>query len=171
MPYFLYGFYRVFVQLSYFPWAFRMRRIFKEYPWSIFTDIPRGLGKHPQASDDGMWFEFRNPDNLDEKVPLVFIKHQRSHWWMKRIGGPRTKAALKAEVEPVWFSGDPRFVGVVAAPSKDGCLPARLHVLYQHAAFGRSSVTPAWTVKVEDVERARCAGAQLSASIPQAQKL
>ncbi|MEW2161833.1 hypothetical protein AB0912_02370 [Streptomyces sp. NPDC007084] len=171
MPYFLYGLYRVFVQLACFPWAFRMRRILREYPWSILKDVPRGLKRHPEAGDDGMWFEFRNPRNPGEKVPLVFIRHHRSHWWLRRIGGPRTEPQLKAEIEPLWFSGDPRFMGVVAAPSRDGNAPVRLHVLYQRTAFGRTSAGPAWAADPEDVERARRAGAQASVPTPQAQKI
>lgn len=159
LPFILYSFYRFFIQLTYFPWAFRMRRVLREYPWQLLKTVPSGLGKYPDARDDGMWFELRNPVDSAEKIPLVFIKHHRSHWWLKRLDGPRTKPHRRAQIEPLWFAGDPRFLAVVAAPGRGGTEPKRLHMLYQRSVFDSRSVPETWGASAADVERARRAGA------------
>ncbi|CAM5362181.1 hypothetical protein [Streptomyces purpurascens] len=169
MPYFLYGFYRFFNQLTYFPAALRMRRVLREYPWQLLEEMPSGLGKHPEARDDGMWFEFRNPAAPEEKIPLVFIKHQRSYWWLKRLDGPRTKPHRKAQIEPLWFAGDPRFLGVVAAAGRGGRAPKRLHLLYQRAVFDRRYAAETWGASPADVQRAGRSGALYVDDLAQSQ--
>jgi hypothetical protein len=159
VPYFIYGFYRFFQQIGYFPAALRMRRILREYPWQLLEGVPSGLGKHPGARDDGIWFEFRNPARSEEVIPLVFIKHQRSYWWMKRMDGPRTKLERRAQIEPLWFAGDPRFLAVVAAPGKGGKVPKRLHLLYQRPVFDSRCEPEGWGTTSVDITRARRAGA------------
>ncbi|MEV2235570.1 hypothetical protein AB0H69_44440 [Streptomyces phaeochromogenes] len=167
MPYFIYGFYRFFNQLTYFPWALRMRSILREYPWQILEGVPSGLGKYPGARDDGIWFEFRDPADPDEEIPLVFIKHQRSYWWLKRMDGPRTKPGRRAQIEPLWFAGDPRFLGVIAAPGRGGKAPKRLHVLYQRPVFDSRCAPQTWGADVADIERAQRAGARYLNNAPQ----
>ncbi|MFF0226114.1 hypothetical protein [Streptomyces sp. NPDC004629] len=160
MPFFLYGFYRFCNQLTYFRWADRMRRVLREYPWQSLEGVPSGLGKHPAAQDDGMWFEFRNPDDFEEKIPLVFLRHQRSYWWLRRMDGPRAKPSRRAQIEPLWFAGDPRFLAVVAAPTKDGKAPKRLYLLYQRSVFDSGRTPQAWEAGTVDSERACRAGAR-----------
>ncbi|MFE4966971.1 hypothetical protein [Streptomyces sp. NPDC056660] len=160
MPYFLYGFYRFFVQLTYFPAALRMRRVLREYPWQILQAVPSGIGKYPGARDDGIWFEFRSPSEPEDKIPLVFLKHQRSYWWLRRMDGPRTKPERKAQIEPLWFAGDPRFLAVVAAPGRGAKSPKRLHLLYQRPVFDRSCAPESWGAEQAAVERAGRAGAR-----------
>lgn len=167
MPYFLYAPHRVYLQLkSYFPAAVRMQRILRQYPLQVLADVPRGLGKHPEAQDDGMWFELRNPENPEEKIPLVFLAHGRQHWWIRRIGGPRTDPQLKAEIEPLWFAGDPRFLAVIAAPGRKDRAPKRMHLLYQRSAFSRRADNAGWSASPEALERARRAGARVSDPVP-----
>ncbi|WP_405772784.1 hypothetical protein [Streptomyces sp. NBC_01538] len=167
LPFILYSLYRFVVQFTYFSWAFRMRRVLQTYPWQLLKSVPSGLGKYPDARDDGMWFEFRNPDNHEEKIPLVFIKHQRSYWWLKRLDGPRTKPHRRTQIEPLWFAGDPRFLAVVAASDRGGEAPKRLHMLYQRAAFDRRCTPEAWGATSVDIEQARRAGAQQLGSTSQ----
>jgi hypothetical protein len=167
LPFILYSLYRSLIQLTYFPWALRMRRILREYPWQVLEGVPSGLGKYPGARDDGIWFEFRNPANPDEKIPLVFIKHQRQHWWLKRMDGPRTKPEQRAQIEPLWFAGDPRFLGVIAAPGRGGKAPKRLHVLYQRPVFDSRLVPESWGADTADIESARRAGARYLDNAPQ----
>ncbi|TLS42921.1 hypothetical protein FE633_28410 [Streptomyces montanus] len=167
VPFILYSLYRFFVQFTYFPWALRMRRILREYPWQVLDAVPSGLGKYPGARDDGIWFEFRNPADPGEKIPLVFIKHQRSYWWLKRMDGPRTKPERRAQIEPLWFAGDPRFLGVIAAPGRGGKAPKRLHVLYQRPVFDSRCASESWGADTADIERARRAGARYLDNAPQ----
>ncbi|MGW7606227.1 hypothetical protein ACWGKW_02890 [Streptomyces sp. NPDC054766] len=159
-PFLLYSLYRAVTQVGYFSWAVRMRCILQQYPWQILKGVPRGLAKHPEATDEAAWFEFRDPDHLERKVPLVFIRHQRAHWWLKRIGNVKTKPALKAEIEPLWFAGDPRFLGVVAASSASADEPKRLHVLYQRPVFDSRRMLDVSGAESADVDRARRAGAR-----------
>ncbi|MER6271101.1 hypothetical protein [Streptomyces sp900105755] len=162
LPFILYSLYRFFIQLTYFPWALRMRRVLREYPWQLLEAVPSGLGKHPDAREDGMWFELPNPADREEMIPLVFIKHQRSYWWLKRLDGPRTKQHRRAQIEPLWFAGDPRFLAVVAAPGRNGEAPRRLHMLYQRPVFDRRVEPETWDAGSADIERARRAGAAIS---------
>ncbi|MGW1215330.1 hypothetical protein ACWD5F_37450 [Streptomyces sp. NPDC002499] len=167
VPYFLYGFYRFVNQFTYFPWAFRMRRILRAYAWQALEGVPSGIGKYPGAQDDGMWFEFRNPADPEARIPLVFIKHQRSYWWLRRMDGPRTKPGRRAEIEPLWFAGDPRFFAVIAAPARGGKTPKRLHLLYQRPVFDRRCTPENWDAASADIERAQRAGAVQVGHVPQ----
>ncbi|GAB2443520.1 hypothetical protein GCM10027162_43380 [Streptomyces incanus] len=84
-------------------------------------------------------------------------------------GGPRTKPALKAQLEPLWFAGDPRFLGVVAVSSRDGKAPRRLHFLYQPSAFDERAPRRSWEgADPADLERARRAGARFVDAVPPA---
>lgn len=159
LPFILYSLYRFFIQLTYFPWALRMRRVLREYPWQLLEAVPSGLGKHPDAREDGMWFELPNPASTGETIPLVFIKHHRSYWWLKRLNGPRTKPRRRAQIEPLWFAGDPRFLAVIAASGHGGEAPRRLHMLYQRPVFDRRVEPETWGADSADIERARRAGA------------
>ncbi|MBY8344802.1 hypothetical protein LXH13_25540 [Streptomyces spinosirectus] len=161
MPYFIYGLYRFCGQFTHFPQAFRMLRVLQEYPWQFLEGVPSGLGKHPKARDDGMWFEFWNPADAEEKIPLVFIRHQRSYWWLKRLDGPRTRPSRRAQIEPLWFAGDPRFLAVVAAPGRGGKAPKRLHFLYQRPAVDIQCAPDSWDATPTDLEHARRAGARV----------
>ncbi|MFL4906728.1 hypothetical protein ACJ6WF_26930 [Streptomyces sp. MMS24-I2-30] len=169
LPLILYAFYRFFVQLTYFTWAFRIRRVLREYPWQLLKSVPSGLGKYQGARDDGMWFDFQNPADTEGRIPLVFIKHQRSYWWLKRMAGPRTKPHRRAQIEPLWFAGDPRFLAVVAASDRGGQAPKRLHMLYQRPVFDRRATPDAWGASGSDIERAQRAGAQGLDGTPQPQ--
>lgn len=168
-PFMLYSMYRAFIQMGYFPWALRMRRILREYPWQVLQGVPRSLARHPEASDEGAWLEFVNPVNAEQRIPMVFIRHQRAHWWLKRIRHNRTKRELKAQIEPLWFAGDPRFLGVIAAADRVGTSPRRLHVLYQRSVFDSRRVAVTWDADAEDLQRARRAGALNLGSAVQSQ--
>ncbi|MEU6990069.1 hypothetical protein ABZ953_05320 [Streptomyces sp. NPDC046465] len=159
MPYFLYGFYRAAVQLGYFPAALRMRRILRTYPWQILRGAPNGLTKYPDVLGNQYgWFELPNPAHPEKRMPLVFGQHMRTEWWSRRMA-PRARPELKAEIAVVWFAGDPRFIGLIAAPTADGRAPRRLHVLQQqlgpvHGLHGFAE----WGATPEDIERGRRVG-------------
>lgn len=161
-PSLCYTLYRTVVQLSYFSTAFRMRCILREYPWQVSYKVPRGVDEHPDAEDDGIWIELPDPtDPSRHGVPLTFVKHHRSYWWLRHIGGPRTKPTRKAKLEPLWFAGDPRFLGVVAVSTKDGLAPRRLHFLYRPSAFAGKAAHQQWdNARPAELERARRAGAR-----------
>jgi hypothetical protein len=161
LPFMVTAFYRAFIQIFYFPWAMRMRRILQHYPWQVLPSVPRGLRQHPDARDNGPWFEFRDPANPEKKIPLVFLKTMRRYWWTKRIGGTRTKPEFKAQIEPLWFAGDPRFLAVIAAPSRDNSAPKRMYVLYQRPALDKRVVPLSWEAGPAEIERARRAGARV----------
>lgn len=154
-PTLCYALYRTVIQLSYFPAAFRMRRVLREYPWQLFFTLPRGVDEHPDAEDDGVWIEFPDPTAPAQRgVPLTFVKHHRSYWWLRHIGGPRTKPALKEQLEPLWFAGDPRSLGVVAVSTRNGLAPRRLHFLYRPSAFeGRMPALSASIQPHADIDR------------------
>ncbi|MEU5957278.1 hypothetical protein [Streptomyces sp. NPDC047525] len=162
LPFMMLAFYRSFTQLAYFPWAVRMRRILQQYPWQVLDGVERGLGEHPGSNEKGPWFAFSNPAKPEEKIPLVFLRTMRRYWWTKRIGGSRTKPELKAQIEPLWFAGDPRFLAVIAAPGREGKAPKRKYVLHQRAALDRRIAPFNWGASARDVERARRAGARVA---------
>ncbi|MFE9772705.1 hypothetical protein ACFYOV_13675 [Streptomyces sp. NPDC005931] len=170
MPYFLYGAYRVTVQLIYFPSALHMLRVLRAYPWQVLHGSPRGIDQHPDAEDRGIWIMFPDPSGGSQTgIPLTFVKHHRSYWWLRRIGGPRTKVELKRQLEPLWFAGDPRFLGVVAVPAGNGRTPRRLHFLYQPSALDPRAPRRHWDgLNPADLERARRAGARFVVAVPPA---
>ncbi|MFD3733589.1 hypothetical protein [Streptomyces sp. NPDC058632] len=153
-----YCFYRAVVQLRYFSPALQMRRILRTYPWRIIRGVPHGLADHAEVSHKHYgWFEFSNPAHPECRLPLVFSRHHRTEWWHRRMA-PRAKPMLKAEIEMIWFAGDPRFVGLIAASGRDGITPCRLHILEQRMASQDSERFREWGATAEDVERGRRAG-------------
>ncbi|MER6725109.1 MULTISPECIES: hypothetical protein [Streptomyces] len=158
MPYFLYGAYRVLTQCKYFASAFLMLRVLRAYPWQILRSVPRGLTRRPDVvSEQYGWFEFPNPAFREQPLPLVFPRHLRRSWWARRMA-PRAKPHLKAQIETLWFAGDPRFIGLVAAPARRGTAPRRLHVLEQRMHVRSGWRFADWGATPDDIERGRRAG-------------
>ncbi|MGA6220655.1 hypothetical protein ACPESV_10055 [Streptomyces umbrinus] len=163
-----YATYRAVLQLAYFRPSTNIQRVLRQYPWQFLTDVPRGRNKHPQVQEDEMWFEIPNPEKPEEQIPLLFLANMRTFWWMRRFGTSRTKPELKTQIEPLWFAGDPRFIAVVAATSRRGEAPKRLHLLYQRTATGRRGIAPTdWNAGPAALERARRAGAHVPDPSPQ----
>lgn len=164
----VYATFRAALQLAFFRPSLYIARVLQQYPWQFLTDVPRGRNKHPQVQEDEMWFEFPNPEKPEEQVPLLFLANMRTFWWMRRFGTTRTKPELKAQIEPLWFAGDPRFIAVVAATGRGGEAPKRLHLLYQRTATGRRGIPPTdWNASPAALERARRTGAHVPGSSPQ----
>ncbi|MFE0102802.1 hypothetical protein [Streptomyces sp. NPDC059009] len=162
LPILVYAGFRALVQVFYFPWSMNIQRVLAQYPWQLLSDVPHGRDKHPQADKDEMWFEFSNPEEPNERIPLLFLSQMRTYWWMRRFGTSRTKPELKAEIEPLWFAGDPRFYSVIAAPGRGGQAPKRLHFLYQRSArrsWKGDVIT--WDASPAALECARRAGARV----------
>ncbi|MEV5804363.1 hypothetical protein [Streptomyces parvulus] len=158
MPYFIYGPYRVVTQLKYFPAAFLMLRILRTYPWQVVRGAPHGLTKRPEVMGRQCgWFEFSNPAKRDQNLPLVFPRHLRMEWWARRMA-PRAEARLKAEIATVWFAGDPRFIGVIAAPGRNGTAPRRMHVVEQRIDARSGWRFADWGATHDDIERGRRVG-------------
>jgi hypothetical protein len=147
----LYAFYRTCLQPAYFVWAFRARRLLREYPWQVHKSPESGIGKIPDAGPADVWLKFPDPERTTEKVGMVMRSHLRAMFWARRLG-PGVKPAKAAQVEEVWFAGDPRFAGVIAVPG-----PRRLYVICQRLSY---TGIPAGThgAGPQAAERARRAG-------------
>ncbi|MGW6267970.1 hypothetical protein [Streptomyces sp. NPDC055060] len=159
IPYSIYGSWRLFVQVfGYFPIAVRKLRILRAYPWQVLQGVPHGLTDHPdvQGSQHG-WFELPNPADRQQLLPLVISNHLRVTWWHRRMA-PRAKPQLKARIETIWFAGDPRMIGLLAAPSPSGRTPGHFKILRQRLAGADQALTTQWGATAEDVERGRSAG-------------
>jgi hypothetical protein len=159
-----YCFYRAVVQLCYFRPALRMRRILRTYPWQVLQGVSHGLGNHSEVAGKHYgWFEFPNPAAPEQRLPLVFARHYRTEWWHRRMA-PHAKPALHMQIGTVWFAGDPRFIGLIAAPGKGGTAPRRLHVLEQRMALPEGRLFAEWGATAADVERGRRVGISTSHS-------
>lgn len=157
--------YRAVTQLRYFRPAFAMRRVLRNYPWQMLRDVQSGLTSHPDIPVKHYgWFAISNPMQPEHQLPLIFRQHLRTEWWHRRMA-PRAKRQLKAQINQIWFSGDPRFIGVIATATRDGARPRHLHVLEQCSA-GDGQTLVGWGVTAEDVERARRVGVHV-ASLPE----
>ncbi|MEU3334035.1 hypothetical protein [Streptomyces sp. NPDC006668] len=158
VPFLVYSFYRAFLQLFVISSVFRMRRVLRSYPWQLVQELSYGLTKRTDVVGRQFgWFEFPNPAQPEQKLPLVFSRHWGIGWWHRRMA-PRAASELKAQIDVVWFAGDPRFIGVIAAPSANGTMPRRLRFLHQQMpADGGLSVTD-WGATDNDIERGRRAG-------------
>ncbi|MET8483440.1 hypothetical protein ABZV76_05925 [Streptomyces tendae] len=133
LPYFVYGPYRVLTQLRYFPAALSMLRILRTHRWQLLREVPYGLTDRPEVpSRHYGWFEFPNPVRPGQWLPMVFTRHLRLEWWCRRMA-PRAKPHLKAQIEEIWFAGDARFAGVIAAPGRKGRGPRHMHVMHQRS--------------------------------------
>lgn len=157
-----YATFRSVLQLAYIRPSLYIRRVLQQYPWQLLTGVPRGRNKHPGVQEDEMWLELPNPERSEEQVPLLFLSGMRTFWWMRRFGTARTKPELKAQIEPLWFAGDPRFIAVIAAAGRNGRTPKRLHLLYQLTATGLRGIEPIdWDASPAALERARRSGAHV----------
>ncbi len=166
VPFLIYSLYRAVIQLRYFPAAFRMRRILQTYPWQILRNVPSGLSKHPEVPGRQYgWFELPNPAHPEQRLPLVFAQHLRTEWWSRRLA-PRAKPELKAQVEVMWFAGDPRFIGLIAAPAPSGKAPRHLHIVQQQLTVEDGRSFADWGATPEDIERGRRVGIYPAPSDP-----
>ncbi|GGS77003.1 hypothetical protein GCM10010270_56170 [Streptomyces violaceus] len=159
VPFLLYSFYRAFLQLFVLPVVFQTRRVLQEYPWRLHSGVPHGLADRPDVVGRQFgWFEFPNPARPEERLPMVFPRHWGVGWWHRRMA-PRAKPELKAQIGVVWLAGDPRFIGVIAAPASDESTPRRFRFLSQQTGSdgGRRSLAD-WGATAEDIERGRRAG-------------
>ncbi|MFD6921371.1 hypothetical protein ACFV99_14310 [Streptomyces sp. NPDC059944] len=158
----LYATFRSVLQLAYIRPSLYIRHVLQQYPWQLLTGVPKGRNKHPGVQEDEMWLELPNPERPEEQIPLLFLSGMRTFWWMRRFGTARTKPELKAQIEPLWFAGDPRFIAVIAAAGGNGRTPKRLHLLYQLTATGRRGIEPIdWDASPAALERARRSGAHV----------
>ncbi|MEU6226916.1 hypothetical protein [Streptomyces sp. NPDC047042] len=158
-PFLVYSFYRAFLQLFIIAAVFRMRRVLRVYPWQLAHQPPHGLANRTDVFGKQFgWFEFPNPARPEESLPMVFARHWGVGWWSRRMA-PRATPELKAQIGSVWLAGDPRFIGVLAAPTSDGAMPRRFRFLHQQTGSdgGRRTVAD-WGATAEDVERGRRAG-------------
>ncbi|MFI1354005.1 hypothetical protein ACH4TV_10530 [Streptomyces sp. NPDC020898] len=153
-----YCFYRAVAQLRYFSPAFRMQRILWTYPWQVLRNISHGLSNHPNVPGKHHgWFEFPNPARSDRLLALVFSQHLRTEWWHRRMA-PRAKPELKSQIDVIWFAGDPRFIGLVAAFTHDEAAPRRMQVLEQRTELEDGQSFTDWGATPEDIERGRRVG-------------
>ncbi|MEU2774167.1 hypothetical protein ABZ646_14805 [Streptomyces sp. NPDC007162] len=159
VPFLIYSFYRAFLQLFIISAVFRMRRVLRVYPWQLSHDVRHGLNERTDVVGRQFgWFEFPNPARPEESLAVVFGRHWGVGWWSRRMA-PRAAAELKAQIGEVWFAGDPRFVGVLAAPASNGSAPRRLRFLHQQTgAAGEFRGVADWGATDEDIERGRRAG-------------
>lgn len=159
VPFLLYSFYRAFLQLFIISGLFGMKRVLREYPWQLSPDVPYGLAKRTDVVGRQFgWFEFPNPARPEERLPMVFPRHWGVGWWSRRMA-PRATPELKAQIGVVWFAGDPRFIGVLAASESGSPMPRRLRFLRQQMdSDGGSRTVADWGATAEDVARGRRAG-------------
>ncbi|MFH8609035.1 hypothetical protein ACH4D5_16305 [Streptomyces sp. NPDC018029] len=159
IPYTIYGSWRLFVQVfGYFPIAVRKLRVLRTYPWQVLQGVPHGLDTYPDIQGDQYgWFEFPNPAHPEQQLPLVISNHLRVGWWHRRMA-PRAKQELKAQIETIWFAGDPRMIGILAAPTPSGQAPRRFKLLRQRLAGAEHALTTEWGATPEDVHLGRQAG-------------
>ncbi|MFF3639607.1 hypothetical protein [Streptomyces sp. NPDC002564] len=159
VPLLVYSAYRAVIQAFYLPPALQMRRILRTYPWQVLPGVPHGLTKRPDVSGNQYgWFEFPNPGRPEQRLPLVFGRHLRTEWWSRRMAS-RARPELKAQIEVVWFAGDPRFAGLIAASTPRAEAPRRMHVLRQQMSTDGGHRTFAeWGATPEDIERGRRVG-------------
>ncbi|MEU2334889.1 hypothetical protein ABZ608_15085 [Streptomyces sp. NPDC013172] len=159
VPFLIYTFYRAFLQLFVLTAVFRMRRVLRVYPWQLAHDVRYGLSERADVVGRQFgWFEFPNPARPEESLPMVFGRHWGVGWWSRRMA-PRAPAELKAQIGEVWFAGDARFIGVLAAPAPNGSAPRRLRFLHQQTGSnGGTRGLADWGATAEDIERGRRAG-------------
>ncbi|MFJ6070323.1 hypothetical protein ACIQFU_05660 [Streptomyces sp. NPDC093065] len=156
LPYFIYAPYRALTQLRYFPAALSMLRVLRTSRWQLMRGVPYGLTDRPDVAVRHYgWFEFPNPADPEQWLPMVFTRHLRLEWWSRRMA-PRAKPHLKAQIEDIWFAGDSRFIGVVAASSRGAKAPRRMHVIEQHMNFPHYGKRPnGWEVGPDGISRGR----------------
>ena len=124
-----YTFYRTFLQVAYWREAFRARSLLRRYPWQRYNAPESGIGNIPGVRSGCAWLRFPLPDAPDQQVTMTMHSHVRSVWWGGRLG-KRAKPERKAQVQEIWFAGDPRMAAVIAVPG-----PRRLYVLHQRPSY------------------------------------
>ena len=152
VPYTFYAPYRVLMLLAgTLPDTFRMRRVLRGDPWQLIEGAEHGLSAHPAAASDKPWIAVPDPTaphDPEARLPLLLLTHPRTRWWIRRMR-PGAGAEQRAEIDVVWFCGDPRADAVIAASgsarSGAGRAPRRLLRLQQRNALvaDRRHPTPA----------------------------
>ncbi|GGT22700.1 hypothetical protein [Streptomyces griseoviridis] len=122
----------------------RLRRVLKVYPWQSCP------GAASIAKNGTTRFTLADPEAPDRRITLKWGDWLGSGvtFWVREV-----KAGGVGEI---WFAGDPRFLGVVAAPG-----PRRLLSVAQKEAVDDRTAARRRGVSPEARERARAAGARV----------
>ncbi|MEV5593876.1 hypothetical protein [Streptomyces sp. NPDC052496] len=122
----------------------RTRRVLRVYPWQA------GIARAEPKKNGSTRFVVPDPERAEKSVSLGHggLIGTRGHFWLREVKSGR--------ITDVWFAGDPRYLGVVAAPG-----PRRLLWVAQREATDprmsprKKGVSPAARA------RARAAGARV----------
>ncbi|WP_220188910.1 hypothetical protein [Streptomyces phytophilus] len=154
-----YGMYRAKIQPAQIISNYRIRRIIRAYPWRL-DDIPYSFPQNPGETPTNLCLTIPHPEQPGE--PFLMYQHLRlvPTWWTRRMG-PRAKPELKAQLNPIWFVGDPRFFGVIAV-TKPGTAPKipapkRMHLIVQVGETKQTAPIDvnSWQASPEDLAHAR----------------
>ncbi|MEV0847342.1 hypothetical protein AB0J21_15985 [Streptomyces sp. NPDC049954] len=136
----------------------RIAQVLRTCPWHILYDVPRDGNERPDQGGSSMgWFEFPDPTGGSDLVPVVFSSHYRTQWWLRRLV-PKPTPEQRADITPLWFSGNPWLAGVIAGPGRKDT-PRRLH-LVRHLPKNeqdKKAVVPPWFPLVRALEQAESA--------------
>lgn len=122
----------------------RLRRVLKVYPWQGHSEAVS------TAKNGTTRFALPDPDGPEKQISLK---------WGDWLGSGATfwvREVKKGKVGDIWFAGDPRFLGVVAAPG-----PRRMIPLAQPEAVNGRMSPRKRGVSPEAKERAKAAGARV----------
>ncbi|NGN70218.1 hypothetical protein G5C51_40835, partial [Streptomyces sp. A7024] len=103
----------------------RMRSLLKMYPW-------RAYGGPDVAASGGVGFVFPDPGPAGggRRIAVELPDVPGVVWWLERLD-PSAPSDLRAELEDLWYAGDPRYAGVIALPG-----PYRPTNLFQPGSYG-----------------------------------
>ncbi len=138
--------------------ALRVRRVLRTYSWQVYEwGLPHSFGRRNSGLGGRPWFKLPDPENPGSSVPVYLDVNRRNRWWLERMA-PQAGREAKADIQRLWFAGDPRFRGVLAVPGGRG--PRRM-LEVPAGAGSRSRVAPPGNASPEALTRALEAGVRL----------
>lgn len=135
----------------------RIAQLLRTCPWRLSHGLPHGTSKRSDQGGDTGWFEFPDPAGGALALPVVFSSRYRTQWWWKRMMRKATPEQ-RAEIEPLWFCGNPRLAGVIAASGRNSA-PRRLHIVRHlpKSEQDKQAVIPPWAPLIRTLEQAQAA--------------
>ncbi|MFH8404362.1 hypothetical protein ACH4FX_06245 [Streptomyces sp. NPDC018019] len=122
------------------------RRVLRVYPWQV------GIAEAKPEKNGSTQFVVPDPERPEKTVSLGYggLIGTRGHFWVRAVKSGRVTEA--------WFAGDPRYLGVVAAPG-----PRHLLGVAQREATDARMSPRKKGVSPEARAPARAAGARVGA--------